>query len=213
METTAPPAAATHDYSAPMRLWHWLNAALVSGQLLTILFLKVIVNPRAAVREVGAPGGSTLTEQQGRAVAHAISERIWDWHIWIGLALAATWLGWTLMQALDPAGRRFGARLRATARRVSLVPPAEQGGAKKALFAKLTYAIFYLAITTMVMTGLALTWADDVPWLGRLEHTVKEIHNVTMYVIIAYTLVHIVGVLWAELTKDKGLISRMVSGE
>ncbi|WP_151088052.1 cytochrome b/b6 domain-containing protein [Hymenobacter baengnokdamensis] len=210
-----PPATATHDYSAPMRLWHWVNAALVSGQLLTILFQKVIVNAKGAVPEFQqafSKGGGSLTEQQGRAMAHVISERIWHWHIWIGLTLAAFWLFWTVMQALDPAGRRFGARLMAAARRFKLAAPAEHADARHALFAKLTYAAFYLFITTMVVTGLALTWADDVPWLHRLEHTVSEIHNVTMYLIIGYIVLHIAGVVWSEITEDQGLVSRMISG-
>lgn len=213
--TTLPPVAATHDYSAPMRIWHWVNAALISGQLLTILFLKVIVNAKAAVPEFGkALGpGITLSQQQGRALAHVVSERIWSWHIGIGLTLAAAWLGWTLMQALDPAGRRFGARLRAAAQRYRLAPPAEHADARHVLLAKLTYAAFYLFVTVMIITGLALTWADDVPWLHGIEHPVKQVHNVTMYGIIAYVLLHVVGVVWADIYDDHGLISRMVSGE
>ena len=214
--TTAPPAAATHDYSAALRVWHWFNAALVSGQLLTILFQKVIVRARGAVPEFEqavAKSGGTLTAQQGKAVAHVISERIWTWHIWMGLALATCWLGWTVMQALDPAGRRFGARLLAAARRYQLAPPAARGAARHAALAKLTYAAFYLAITVMVVTGLGLVWADDVSWLGNIEHPVKEVHNFTMFVIIGYIVLHIGGVVWAEITNDHGLISRMVSGE
>lgn len=213
---TAPPAAATHDYSAPMRLWHWANAALVSGQLLTILFQKVIVNARHAVPEFQqaiSKGGGTLTEQQGRAVAHVISEKIWTWHIWIGLTLATFWLFWTVMQALDPAGRRFGARLMAAARRYKLAAPAERDDTRHALLAKLTYAAFYLFITIMVITGLALVFADDVPFLHNIEHTVKEIHNVTMYLIISYIILHVTGVVWADNHGDHGLVSRMVSGE
>jgi Ni/Fe-hydrogenase 1 B-type cytochrome subunit len=213
---TAPPATATHDYSVPMRIWHWVNAALVSGQLLTILFQKVIVNAKAAVPEFQqamTKGGSTLTEQQGRAVAHVISERIWQWHIWLGVALAVFWLLWTVMQALDPAGRRFGARLLAAARRYKLAAPAEHADARHVLLAKLTYAAFYLFITIMVVTGLALIFADDVPFLHRLEHTAEEIHNVTMYLIIGYIVLHVVGVVWADIYDDRGLISRMVSGE
>ncbi|MDJ0366925.1 cytochrome b/b6 domain-containing protein [Hymenobacter sp. H14-R3] len=213
--TTAPPATATHDYSAAMRAWHWVNATLVSGQLLTILFQKVIVNAKGAVPEFQAAitkGGGTLTQQQGRAVAHVISERIWAWHIWMGVTLAAFWLFWTVMQALDPAGRRFGARLMAAARRYKLAAPAEHADARHALLAKLTYAVFYLAITLMVITGLGLIWADDVAFLGNIEHTVKEVHSATMYVIIGYIVLHVAGVVWVEITKDHGLISRMVSG-
>jgi Ni,Fe-hydrogenase I cytochrome b subunit len=213
---TAPPVAATHDYSAPMRLWHWVNATLVSGQLLTILFQKVIVNAKHAVPEFQAAiskSGGTLSEQQGRAVAHVISERIWAWHVWLGVALAFFWLFWTVMQALDPAGQRFGARLTAAARRYKLAAPAEHADARHVLLAKLTYAAFYLFITIMVVTGLALIFADDLPWLGSLEHTVKEVHNVTMYLIIGYIVLHVGGVVWADIYDDRGLISRMVSGE
>lgn len=213
---SAPPATATHDYSVPMRIWHWANAALVSGQLLTILFQKVIVNAKHAVPEFQsaiAKGGGTMSEQQGRAVAHVISERIWQWHIWLGVALAFFWLFWTVMQALDPAGRRFGARLLAAARRYRLAAPAEHADARHVLLAKLTYAAFYLFITIMVVTGLALIFADNLPWLGSLEHTVKEVHNVTMYLIIGYIVLHVGGVVWADIYDDRGLISRMVSGE
>ncbi len=213
---TAPPVTATHDYSVAMRLWHWANAALVSGQLLTILFQKVIVNAKQAVPEFQAAitkGGGTLSAQQGRAVAHVISERIWTWHVWLGVALAAFWLFWTVMQALDPAGRRFGARLRAATQRYKLAAPAEHAAARHVLLAKLTYAAFYLFITIMVVTGLALIFADDLPWLGSLEHTVKEVHNVTMYLIIGYIVLHVGGVVWADIYDDRGLISRMVSGD
>jgi len=211
----APPATATHDYSAPMRLWHWANAALISGQLLTILFQKVIVNAKGAVpefQEAITKGGGVLSQQQGRAVAHVISERIWTWHVWMGLALAAFWLFWTVMQALDPAGRRFGARLLAAARRYKLAAPAEHADARHALLAKLTYAAFYLFITIIVVTGLVLTFADDIPVLGSVKHTAEEVHNVTMYLIIGYIVLHVVGVLWSEITEDPGLTSRMISG-
>ena len=213
--STLPPVTATHDYSVGMRIWHWANAVLISGQLLTILFLKVIVNARAAIpdfQKALAPG-LALSQDQGRALARIVSDRIWSWHIIIGLTLAGFWLLWTLMQALDPAGRRFGARLRAAAVRYRLAPPAEHAAARHVLGAKLTYAVFYLCVTIMVLTGLALTWADDVPWLHRMEHTVGEVHGFTMYVIIGYIVLHVAGVVWADISDDHGLISRMVSGE
>ena len=212
----SPAPVSTHDYSAPLRAWHWGNTLLVAGQLLTILFLKVIVNARAALVELQRPVGvtaPTLTHEQGRAVAHAISERIWDWHIGIGLVLASFWVFWLVLQLTTPATRRFSARLAEAARHYRLAPPAAHADARHALLSKLTYAAYYLFVTVIVITGLALTWADDVAWLHQIEHPVKEVHNVTMYLILAFAAVHIVGVLWAELTGDQGLVSRMISGE
>lgn len=210
------PPAATHDYSTPLRLWHWGNALLVSGQLLTILFLLVIVKPRALTpdfQQALRKSGGTLSVDQGRALAHVISERIWDWHIGIGLALAAFWAYWLVVQLTAPAEQRFGARLAAAARHYRLAPPAGSAEARYALLVKLSYAAFYLFLAVMVLTGLALTWADDVAWLGTIEHSVKEVHNVTMYLIIAFVVVHTVGVVWAELAGNHGLISRMIGGK
>jgi Ni/Fe-hydrogenase 1 B-type cytochrome subunit len=185
--------------------------------LLTILFLMVIVNPRAAVsglqKSAGAGGLTPLTVEQSRAVSHAISERIWDWHIAMGLALAAFWVFWVMMQVTAPIKQRFATRLAETLRQYRLAPPAEHTDARHALFAKSTYAAYYLFLTVMVVTGLALTWADDVAWLHGIEHTVKEVHNVTMYLILAFAAVHISGVVWAEVTGNHGLISKMIGGE
>lgn len=218
MLPVATPAAeptSTHDYSAPLRVWHWGNALLVFGQLITILFIKIIVKPRALVPEFQAAAsraGGALTKEQGLNIAHLLSERMWEWHIAIGLALAAFWAYWLVLQLTAPAGQGFGARLRAAARHYRLAPPAARAEAQHTLLVKLSYLAFYLFISIMVLTGLALTWADDVAWLHGIEHTMKEVHNITMYLLIAFVVGHILGVVWAELTKDQGLISRMVSG-
>jgi cytochrome b len=209
-------AAPTRDYTAPLRVWHWGNTLLVSGQLLTILFLRVIVDARSAVPEFLeslSRENVTLTVKQAQSFAHIISERIWQWHIYIGLALAAFWLLRVGLELRGPSELRFSARLREVARRYRLAPAADKGGAGKALLAKISYALFYSFLTVMVLTGLGLTWADDVAFLGQLEHTLEEIHNVTMYLILAFFVVHVGGVVWSEVTTDRGLISRMVGGE
>jgi Ni/Fe-hydrogenase 1 B-type cytochrome subunit len=218
MSPTSSPAGPpdTHDYSAPLRVWHWGNALLLAGQLMTILFIKVIVKPKALVPEfqaAAAQHGGPISKEQGLSIARLMSERMWDWHIAIGLALAAFWLYWLVIQLTAPAEQRFGTRLLAVARYYRLAPPAERSEAQHTLVVKLSYLAFYLFISVMVLTGLAPTWADDVAWLHGIEHAVKAIHNVTMYLIIAFVLTHIVGVVWAEITKDHGLISRMVGGK
>jgi Ni/Fe-hydrogenase 1 B-type cytochrome subunit len=216
MSTPTSAPAPTHDYSAPLRVWHWGNALLVAGQLTTILFIKVIVKPKALVPEFQtalAQHGGILSKEQGMSIARLISDRLWDWHITIGMALASFWAYWLVLQLTAPAERRFTARLAAAARHYRLAPPTEHADARHELVAKLTYAAFYLFISIMVVTGLALTWANDVAWLHRIEHSVKQVHNVTMYLTILFVVVHVGGVLWAEITKNHGLISRMVGGK
>ena len=98
------------------------------------------------------------------------------------------------------------------ARRYRLAPPAHKGSAGKELFTKASYALFYAFLTVMVLTGLVLTYHNEVALFDQWEHTAEEIHNVTMYLIMGFFAVHVVGVIWTEVTSDQGLISRMVSG-
>ena len=218
--TTAPATPATEvpikDYRAPLRIWHWASAFLVSAQLLTILFQRVIVDARSAVPEFQQElrkDGIALSVKQARALAHVISERIWEWHVWLGLALAAFWLLRVVLELRGPSELRFSARLLAVARRYRLAPPADKGSTGKVLLTNATYALLYAFLTVMVLTGLVLTYHNDVALFDQWEHTAEEIHNVTMYLIMGFFAVHVVGVVWAEVTKDRGLISRMVSGK
>ena len=213
MNRTIAPAveAPTKDYRAPLRLWHWANTTLISLQLMTILFQKVIVKSRSAVTELQS-SGKEVSVPQARELAHIISDRIWAWHIYFGWALVALWVFRLGLQLTGPSELRFSARLMEILRRYRLAPPAEKGKAGKILFAKTTYALFYLFITIMVATGLILIY-EDVSWLKGIHHLAEETHNVTMFLIIGFIVLHVVGVVWTESKEDHGLISRMVGGE
>ena len=214
MNPTLAPAveAPTKDYRVPLRLWHWANTLLISLQLITILFQKVIVKSKSAVTELQA-SGKAVSVPQARELAHIISERIWAWHIYFGWALVALWVLRLGLQLTGPSELRFPARLMEVLRRYRLAPPLEKGKAGKILFAKTTYALFYLFLTIMVATGLILIFHNDVALFDQIEHTTEEVHSVTMYLIIGFIALHVVGVVWTENKEDHGLISRMVGGE
>ena len=213
MTPTVAPAieAPTKDYRGSLRLWHWANALLISLQLMTILFQKVIVQSRSAVKELQA-SSKDVSVPQARELAHIISERIWAWHIYFGWALVALWVLRLGLQLTGPSELRFSARLLEVLRRYRLAPPADKSKAGKILFAKTTYALFYLFLTIMVVTGLMLIY-EDVSWLKGIHHLAEETHNVMMFLIIGFIVLHVVGVVWAESKEDHGLTSRMIGGE
>lgn len=217
MNNTFAPAveAPIKDYRAPLRFWHWGNTLLVSFQLVTILFLKVIVSARSAVPEFLHSLDQqhvALTVQQANSFAHIISDRIWAWHIYAGWGLVAFWVLRLFLQLTGPSELHFSARLMEILRRYRMAPPADKGKAGKILFAKSTYALFYIFITIMAATGVIMVF-EDVAWLKGINPLAREIHNVTMYLIIGFVVIHIAGVVWAENTEEHGLISRMVGGE
>ena len=45
-----------------------------------------------------------------------------------------------------------------------------------------------------------------------MRHDVKEVHGFIMYLIIAFIVVHIAGVLLAERKNSKGITSDMING-
>ena len=217
MTPTIAPAveAPTKDYRAPLRFWHWGNSALITFQLATILFLKVIVSPRSAVPEFLHDLDQqhvSLTAKQANSFAHIIGDRIWEWHIYAGWGLVAFWVLRVALQLTGPSELRFTSRLMEIMRRYRLAPPADKSKAGKILFAKTTYALFYLFLTVMVVTGLILIY-EDVAFLKGIRHLAEETHNVTMYLIIGFIVLHVLGVVWAESKEDHGLISRMVGGD
>ncbi|MBC6612699.1 cytochrome b/b6 domain-containing protein [Hymenobacter sp. BT507] len=191
-------------YSLGMRLWHWGNAFLITAQLVTILFISVIVNTkslRPEFQQAFQKTGGSLSEQQARSLAHIVSERIWDWHVYFGLALAAFLVFRIVLTFVQPAAQSFRTRFREAR---------QEGGT--ALFAKYTYIAFYLFLVVQVATGLALVYGDNLGLARGAEHTIKEIHEVNMYLIIAYTVLHIVGVVRSEIVERYGPLGSMIHG-
>ncbi|GAA3939162.1 cytochrome b/b6 domain-containing protein [Hymenobacter algoricola] len=200
--------------SLALRLWHWSSAAVISGLLITILFLFVILKMKTVGPEFQAvlqKQGVTMSKEQVRGLTRIISHRIWDWHIYLGVALSVLLLGRIGLEFFQRGQQRFAVKL-GTARQYFRQQGVDLQDARHSLVVKYSYLAFYLMLVVMVLTGLVLIYADDVEFLHQLEHTVKEVHNVTMYLIMAFTGLHVLGVVWAESTKNKGIVSDMING-
>ncbi|TGD83213.1 cytochrome b/b6 domain-containing protein [Hymenobacter wooponensis] len=210
----ASPITGLKRNSLGLRLWHWANAAVVSGLLITILFLFVIVKMKTAgpeFQKVLSKEGVTFSREQERGLTRIVSHRIWDWHIGLGVALTALLVLRVAVEMVQKGAQRFGVKLR-VARQIFRQRGSDLQDARHSLLVKYSYLAFYLMLVVMVVTGLVLIYADDVEFLHRLEHTVKEVHNFTMYLVIAFTVGHLVGVVYAEVTKNRGIVSDMIHG-
>ncbi|KAA9332062.1 cytochrome b/b6 domain-containing protein [Hymenobacter busanensis] len=211
---TASVPVTVKKYSPLLRLWHWSSAAVVFGLLSTILFLRVIINMRGLLpkmQERLSEQGITATKEQLRGIGGLVSHRIWDWHIYLGVTLTLLLALRIVAELASPLVQRFRYRLRQAARLHDAMPDTAFR-LRHSVLVKYSYLVFYLLLLVMVATGLCLVYADDVPALHELEHTIKEVHNVNMYLIIAFVVVHLGGVLWAELHKDHGITSDMIHG-
>ncbi|UOQ79301.1 cytochrome b/b6 domain-containing protein [Hymenobacter sp. 5414T-23] len=146
-----------------------------------------------------------MAPDQLRSLTSIVAHRIWDWHIWIGITLASFLAFRVVVSFLQKGGQRTAGKLARLKARAAQGDPT----VGKAVWVRYSYRVFYVILAVMVLTGLILVFED---YFSSIEHTVKEIHNVTMYLIIAFVIAHIVGVVRAEVTTEPGLTSDMIHG-
>jgi len=200
-------------YSSGIRLWHWLNAIVISGSLITVLLNSTLFKTRANAGFIQSQlksAGASVTTDQARAAAHAISDKIWDIHVYFGYTLAALLLLRIITEFFQLADQKLIRKIK-TAYHQYFVIKKERELSKHEFWVKTLYAIFYLMLLTMVVTGLCLAFEDDVPWLKSI-HPIRQVHSFTMYLIIAFIVVHLAGVFLAERKDSRGIISDMVNG-
>jgi len=200
-------------YSSSIRLWHWLNAIVITGSLLTVLLNSTLLKTKknaAVIKANLAHSGVTVTDGQARSVAHELSDKVWTIHTYFGYTLAALLLFRLLLEFFQLADQKFIRKLKSTYHQYQTTKKHREL-TKHDFWVKTIYAVFYLMLITMAITGLCLVFEDDVPLLKSI-HAFKQIHAFTMYLIIAFIIVHIVGVLLAERKDSQGIVSDMING-
>ncbi|MBX2912719.1 MAG: cytochrome b/b6 domain-containing protein [Cyclobacteriaceae bacterium] len=183
------------QYSKAYRIIHWAIAISFLLLLITI-FLRLTwlnkYNVAAIVQEYMSGTDQVLTQEQIIALAKKIRQPMWNWHIYIGYLLAGLF------------SIRF---ILAVSGQMKFQNPFYKGLSVNEKFQKLTYIIFYACVTISLVTGLMME-------LGAKEfkEPMEEIHVLGIYYLVAFIAIHLAGVLIAEFTDQKGIISRIISG-
>jgi cytochrome b len=77
----------------------------------------------------------------------------------------------------------------------------------KTKFQYWTYLIFYVFTGISLITGLIIEWGPKT-----YKKPMEEIHELSIYYLLAFIVIHFGGVLVAELGSQKGIISKIISG-
>lgn len=200
--------------SAGIRFWHWANAVVISGSLITVL-----INSTITIREVVVPivtdelkqAGLTVSKDQAGGVAHALGDKVWDIHVYFGYALAALFLFRIVLEFFQLADQKFIRRIKSAYLKFKTIKE-EREASRHELVVKTIYSVFYILLFVMVITGLFLAFEDLMAPFKAIRHSVKSVHGFIMYIIIAFIVVHIVGVVLAERKDAKGIVSDMING-
>lgn len=183
------------SYSKVYRIIHW-TIAISFLLLLTTIFLRLTWlnknNIAVIIQDYLANTRQHLSQEQSLALAKEIRQPMWDWHIYIGYVL----LGLFSIRFILPA---FG--------KMNLQSPFLEKQSFKIKFQKWTYLIFYLCVVVSLTTGMMIEFGPK-----DLQKPMEEIHVLGIYYLIAFIAIHLTGVLIAEFTTQRGIVSRIISG-
>jgi len=201
--------------SKSIRLWHWANLIAISGSLITVLINSTITNgykTGTLIQDELQKAGAQITKDQARSVAHALSDKVWDIHVYFGYGLAALFLFRIMLEFFQIADQKFIRGIKKAYIQYKTIK-LERQAAIHDLGVKITYSVFYILLLIMVTTGLFLAFEDAMAPFKAIRHSVKDFHGFCMYLIIAFILAHVIGVFIAEHNKkSKGLVSDMING-
>lgn len=182
-------------YSTIYRILHWLIAISFMLLLITIFLRTTWMEKEHVAGIIGAflnENGQQLPQEQLIILAKQIREPMWQWHIYLGYVLVGLFAirfalpYWGEMKIQNPLSKELNTKQK---------------------FQRWVYLVFYLGVIVSLVTGLLIKFGPK-DWKKPLE----EIHELSIYYLLAYFILHISGVLIAEFTNQRGIISRIVSG-
>jgi Ni/Fe-hydrogenase 1 B-type cytochrome subunit len=206
-------ATRTRKYSLSIRLWHWLNAIVITGSLLTVLINSTVMKAWTNVSLITdklKEKGVEISKDQARSVAFALSDKVWAVHTYLGYALTGLFLFRIILEFFELTDQKLIRKIKA-AKQSFLSRQEDRVSSRNEMLIKTLYAVFYILLTVMVVTGLCLAFKDSIPALRKM-HFIKEIHGFTMYLIIGFIILHIAGIVIGERKRHKGIVSDMING-
>lgn len=200
-------------YSAGLRFWHWGNALMITGSLVTVLINSTILKPwtnAALIAGELKDKGVAITEDQARPAAFALSDKIWAVHTYLGYTLVALFLFRLAIELLGLADKTMIRRMRDMARGLMPAKEAKLDRQHEKLV-KTLYTLFYMMLGVMAITGMTLAMENFIKGF-RPPHFIRDIHEFTMYLIIGFIIIHLAGVYLGERRRHKGIVSDMING-
>jgi Ni/Fe-hydrogenase 1 B-type cytochrome subunit len=200
--------------SPAIRIWHWLTFIVVTSLIVTVLLASTVLNPREnipLVQNVLKEKGVTVTNDQTWAVTHLYDDKMWDLHKLLGYALSLLFISRMLVELSQPSDQRIGYRLQ-KARTAFKQEGSDKKDWRHYLIVKYSYSLFYLLLFAMVTTGLLIAFGGDLGIAGPTRHLIKETHAFIQYLIYAFVIFHLGGVVLADIGNAKGIVSGMING-
>ncbi|SDE19758.1 cytochrome b/b6 domain-containing protein [Pedobacter soli] len=207
------PSGKAKRYARSTRVWHWLNLLIICGSLGTVLVNSLLFDhaQRTFVRSELANAGANVSDKQAAAVLHGLEDQVWAFHIYFGYALTVLFLFRLIAEFFLSAEQRIFPKLKRAYQNFWVLKK-YRITARHELLVKGLYLVFYFLLLIMTLTGLLLAFQEQTGLSKDVNHSIKEFHGFSMYLILGFILLHIAGVILAERKDEKGMVSDMIGG-
>ena len=184
------------------RIWHWLHAFVVLGLLGTVFLRKTFLSWRdnsviLSNKLLEIDMDYELTSEQAKVLAKAIRAPMWEWHILLGYALAFLII-WRVLLFLSQSGRYSYQNFR-----------------EKSIHKKMVtvgYIGIYGILLFMSISGLVMVFQHELGLIKSTVHDIKEVHEFVFLGVLIFVPLHIIGVVLADMSSEKGIVSDMING-
>ena len=185
----------TRKLTVAFRLMHFTSALCIVCLLITIFLRMNWMNKDQMAGIIDANLKTlniSLTQDQLVKMAKQIRKPMWDWHIYIGYVL----IGLYSVRMILPFFRQMEFR-----------NPFSITATLKEKIQAWIYILFYFFLGITLLTGLLIEVGPK-----SFKASLESVHELSLYYLIPFIVLHFGGVLLAELSTQKGIISKMVSG-
>jgi len=205
----SPPPLFKERHSLAIRIWHWTTFLVITASLVTVLLGSTVFTIKgnlSMVQEQIQQKGGTVSPEQARAVAHEYSDKMWMLHKYLGYGLCFLLLSRIIIEAVNSKEEKLAGKIKKALRL-----PEGKSDRSHYLLVKGGYLFFYFIFLVMAITGLGLAF-EDVPFLQSIHKPLTQVHSFVQYLMYFYILSHLVGVIRADVTDNKGIVSGMING-
>ncbi|MDD5372489.1 MAG: cytochrome b/b6 domain-containing protein [Sulfurimonas sp.] len=186
-------------YTLKFRIWHWLNAIVILGLLGTVFLRKTFLSYKTNAEIIMAKLADMGTEielEDAKSIARSIRNVMWEWHLWLGYALAFLLLYRIVLFFIDESNKADFSSLSLHKKGV-----------------KISYYVIYATILFMTISGFAIYLQRALGLSEDMVRFIKEAHEAIYYVILIFVPLHIAGVIVADVKEEHGLVSTMINGK
>lgn len=185
----------SRNFNVTHRLLHWSIALCIVVLVFTALVHISWLNKTTITQILNENlhlYGDRVSEADAAIIAKRIVEPMWNWHFYMGYALIA--LYFLRMVHFMVYGIQFP-------------NPLDKSNTLKQRAQGAVYILFYVLLGITTVSGILMLWGPT-----QFRYTSQIIHYQSHYYAIAFVFIHFAGIVFTELTMERGVASKMIHG-